>query len=647
MRFLLIIIFALNHLMAFPQNAVEVDSFEDKIIGATDFVYFVDSLNTVEVAEVINQTFKPTEKEAFHASDKEFTYWVKFKIKGNLLLENDWYLEALDPRHSFIQLFFYDNLVFNEAHNPSGLDFAFSKRNIKHKNYLFKFPSKVEEITVFAKIKSDKNSIILFKLATDESAISYALSEYFFLALFYGALFTLAFYNLIMYWRLNDLSYLFFVFYIFATILISFSEDGLGFQFIWSNSPNLNNAIIGLSPLLYLLTFVLFGTNYLKTKVSFPKLYTILLAITGMSVIFFVINWLQSEWTISNIYILSFLMFYFIVFLEAKEGDFAARSFFIAYSFVIFAIVVTVIKRSNIIDYNWNSIFWVYIMNIACFIEILLLTFAQTDKFRKEQLEKEHQILESEQRYKQSVELLKVKNVELQNYLDSNSELQSFAHSVSHDLKQPLRTITNFATLLDIKLKKIDAKDEKVDEFIGFIQQGVRNMDRLITDILSYSAAGILGNDNFNAVNINEVYLIVKHNLHRQIEESGAEIIVDELPDCVLAVRVKMIQLFQNLISNAIKFRSKERALIIEIKYESKDDFHVFSVIDNGLGIKEKDQAKVFNAFYRSHANAKVSGNGIGLASCHKIVQLHEGELSVTSEYGKGSKFTFTIAKEH
>jgi signal transduction histidine kinase len=360
------------------------------------------------------------------------------------------------------------------------------------------------------------------------------------------------------------------------------------------------------------------------------------------------LQWLivSNTWALSFGYLASFLLLYFVVILKMKNGHIIARNFFIAYSFVIIAIFITILRRYALFDITWNSVLWVYIMNIACFIEILLLSFAQTEKFRLKQIEKSKQLRESEQKYRISAQKLQQKNVELQHYIASNTELQSFSYAVSHDLKQPLRTISSFATLLERRLQKNNIEDSQIADYLTFIKEGGKNMNSLITDLLEYSKAGNLTNENFVENDFNEIIQRVENNLKNQIEESEAKIIYHNLPTNLRAVNVKMIQLFQNLISNAIKFRDENRALKIEIAVAEKENLYQFEIKDNGMGIEEAHISKIFQVFFKNHENSKTEGSGIGLSLCQKIVVAHGGNIWLTSEKGVGTSFMFTIPKK-
>ncbi|GAB1535870.1 hypothetical protein ADMFC3_15010 [Geovibrio sp. ADMFC3] len=221
----------------------------------------------------------------------------------------------------------------------------------------------------------------------------------------------------------------------------------------------------------------------------------------------------------------------------------------------------------------------------------------------------------------------------------SNEELEQFAYIASHDLQEPLRMISSYTQLLAKRYK--DQLDGDANEFINYAVDGANRMQVLINDLLSYSRVGTKGED-FSHVDLNSVLEAVKANLKGVIEETGAVIKYSKLPT-VMADNSQMIQLFQNLIGNAVKFRREGVTPEIEITSKKEGNLFRFVVKDNGIGIDKKYLDRIFVIFQRLHTKEEFPGTGIGLAICKKIVERHGGEISVESAEGKGSDFTFTL----
>lgn len=222
-----------------------------------------------------------------------------------------------------------------------------------------------------------------------------------------------------------------------------------------------------------------------------------------------------------------------------------------------------------------------------------------------------------------------------------NEELKQFAYTASHDLQEPLRMISSYTKLLAKRYK--DKLDENANDYIDFAVDGALRMQKLIDSLLYYSRIGNL-NKKFKEIDLNESVENAKFNLSLLINESKAKITSDELPK-VIADSSQLNQLFQNLISNALKYKYPDVDTEIHISYKSKKDMYIISIKDNGIGIEQKDHERIFQVFQRLHAKNEYSGTGMGLAICKKIVEYHGGEIWVESELGKGSTFYFSIPK--
>jgi len=223
----------------------------------------------------------------------------------------------------------------------------------------------------------------------------------------------------------------------------------------------------------------------------------------------------------------------------------------------------------------------------------------------------------------------------------SNAELQQFAYVTSHDLQEPLRTIASFTQLLERRYK--GKLDSDADEFMEYIVDASKRMQQLINDLLEYSrVATKLG--EFQPVDVGEVLDTSLNNLKSSIEENNAEITHDKLPT-VTADKTQLIQLFQNLIGNAIKFKKPDEPPKIHIssrKDEEKGEY-LFAVADNGIGMEPQYAERIFVIFQRLHTREEYQGTGIGLAIVKRIIDRHGGRVWVESELGKGSTFYFTI----
>ena len=223
----------------------------------------------------------------------------------------------------------------------------------------------------------------------------------------------------------------------------------------------------------------------------------------------------------------------------------------------------------------------------------------------------------------------------------SNAELEEFAYVASHDLQEPLRMVASYLQLIERRYK--NRLDKDADEFIAFAVDGATRMQKMINKVLLYSRIGKQSKP-LRPIDCEDILDQVVANLAASIQESGVIVTRDPLPT-VMANDALLIELFQNLIGNAVKFRGKKLPGI-HIKAEKKGSDWVFSVRDNGIGVDPRHAERIFQIFQRLHGRNKYPGTGIGLAVCKKIVERFGGRIWVESETGKGSTFYFTIPIE-
>lgn len=221
----------------------------------------------------------------------------------------------------------------------------------------------------------------------------------------------------------------------------------------------------------------------------------------------------------------------------------------------------------------------------------------------------------------------------------SYKELEQFAYVASHDLQEPLRTISNYVGLLEKKYK--GKSDEDSDQYLEFILKATVRMQTLIKDLLDYSRIG--HDKTLRVIDCNKLLNEVLNDLETSIKESHATIYSENLP--VIKAFPDIKSLFQNLISNAIKFRKKDVAPVINISAQSRENEWLFIIKDNGIGIPKNFHERIFTIFQKLHSQKQYPGTGIGLAHCKKIVELHGGKIWIESEAENGSAFYFTISK--
>ncbi len=229
----------------------------------------------------------------------------------------------------------------------------------------------------------------------------------------------------------------------------------------------------------------------------------------------------------------------------------------------------------------------------------------------------------------------------LQNELERrNKELNQFVSMASHDLKAPLRTVKSFAALLKRQLG--ENIETQTREFLDFIIGGIKSMDSLLQSLLDY-AQGSGKTKMSKWVDVGQTVELVRKNCMININEKNAKIIVGDNMPKIWTDPFLLLQLFQNLVCNGLKFQKKGSIPEIYINVSKQNEHYLFSIKDNGIGISKENQKKVFDVFQRLHTNQLYEGSGLGLSICHNVAQKLGGKIWVESELGVGSTFFFTI----
>ncbi|MEL7021378.1 MAG: ATP-binding protein [Bacteroidota bacterium] len=268
----------------------------------------------------------------------------------------------------------------------------------------------------------------------------------------------------------------------------------------------------------------------------------------------------------------------------------------------------------------------------------LLATYFLYNAFRQKKAynqELQNEVKKQTLSLEKSNEELLASNKQLE---QSNNELERFAYIASHDLKSPLRNIISFLNLIQRKMRKYD--DEDLKEYLRFATDNAKQMNQLIADVLEFSRIQHVESEK-QPVDLNESLILVMQNVQELMEEKHAIVESHSLP-VVQANSVHVLQLFQNLVGNGIKYNENPNPKVF-IRHRSEADHYVFSITDNGIGIEPEFHEKIFQMFKRLHTGKEYSGTGIGLAVCKKIINNWGGKIWLESDPGEGTTFYFTI----
>lgn len=288
------------------------------------------------------------------------------------------------------------------------------------------------------------------------------------------------------------------------------------------------------------------------------------------------------------------------------------------------------IDREHIIE-EWGAVTGNLILMSYLFAFLIPYVFNKLQKTIDEQNRLKEKIQNKQKELERALETLERKN----------QELEQFAYIASHDLQEPLRMVSSFMEKIEKSYSEV--LDEKGKTYLNFAVDGSKRMRKMIVDLLEYS--------RFQRtiqpaewINLNEILKVECEIFQEEINASNSTLIIDDLPE-LFVPKSSIIRLFQNLISNALKYRKKEVPLLIEISYQETPTDYLFSIRDNGIGINEKYQEKVFTIFQRLHREDEISGTGLGLAICKKVVTDLGGTIWFESNSVDGTVFLFKLPK--
>ncbi|MBX9851770.1 MAG: transposase, partial [Cytophagaceae bacterium] len=416
-----------------------------------------DSSRNLTIKEVaspsLNGKFHVSSREYNYVEDVESAYWIRFKIKDISVEKRKWVLEFYSIQTEDFQ-FYVPQPDGTYKQMQVGQLFPFGKRDYKVTNFVFDLPHFLSDDRYFyVRILSNHASGFEFFINSQQSFTSYTVNEYYFLGIYYGILLIMAVYNLLLYFTSREKVYLLYVLYVLSCMINSFTEDGLGFQYIWGNFPSLNWPMNNyLWSAFFLLTFVHYSTTFLDLKKHSQKLYKIVLGVTVFYFALFVTEriFIINVDYLSMFYILPFLVVYIAALYVYKNGFKPARFFILGYTFVFIGLVILQLRNYGIMPHN---IFTVYSFNYGIVLEVVVLSFALGDRIKIMKAEKEnaqriliHQ-LEENQLLQQKVnkELEEKVNQRTKDLVNKTNELSE----ANEKLQKMTEELNKFASKLD------------------------------------------------------------------------------------------------------------------------------------------------------------------------------------------------------
>jgi two-component system, sensor histidine kinase LadS len=339
----------------------------------------------------INSRFHKSSKSTAFLEDTRQTYWLRIDLKYPQSTSERWLLEILDSHIGFVEAYIKIGKEVKVI-QKMGYQESFNQRIYQHKNFLYKIPlvKPHEKFSIYFKIKSDNHNAFIFKLWQDQYFMQYALREYYMLGIYYGVLVIMALYNMMLYFYVKEKFYLYYVFYVLSCVLISFSEDGLGFQFIWYSFPFINTLIDRLIHFVFLFFFTLYARNFLDFKTNLPTVYLILTYILLGYAVYFLAGFIFPIFDPGHfVYVLVVpfsLIYGAATYMYFKGIQSYNRFFLLGYSFTMIGIITVILRKNGV---SSDSIIYVYSLYIGLMVEIVFFSLAQAYRLRIIKLEKE------------------------------------------------------------------------------------------------------------------------------------------------------------------------------------------------------------------------------------------------------------------
>ncbi len=611
--------------------------------------------------------FSPSTQEVPNLGITPSTYWFRFRVRNNSAELKEWLLEFSDANIDFLTLYIpQPNQQYQEI--KTGRLLSFTSRPLPYRYFVFDFSTPpTTEIAIYGKAASSVPLNLPLIIWSPQAFLRSMQVQLLRLGLVLGVLFIMAGYNLFLYFSLRDKSYLYYVLVICSLAGIKLIIEGLTAQYLGSRFVAIEADIELFLLLLMFLALLSFAKSFLITKTYAPRLDRLIVWLRWGLVVITLLRFIFNSSLPIILALLLMLGVSAVIILGSGvvawyRGNRAARFFLLTWFIFLSQTTIYLTFAANLLKSPWRPIS----IDLAIVWLALFLSLALADRIRLLTREKEHTQAELLRHQQELLRLgdeyttnLQMTNDQLyQTILEkekaqqelkahakelerSNKDLQDFAYVASHDLQEPLRKIQAFGDRLQAKCA--GELDEQGQDYIQRMQSAAARMQILIHDLLAFSQVTTKA-EPFTPVNLTAVVQEVIQQLEVQIDAVSANIDVADLPK-IEAERSQMYQLFQNLISNSLKFHRDDVPPDISITCDCLPGNNCCRILvtDNGIGFNEEYQERIFIIFQRLHNRDQYPGTGIGLAVCKKIVERHGGTIEALSRPDHGASFIITL----
>jgi signal transduction histidine kinase len=655
--------------IAFSQPIIELTTSDTSLLAGKMCTLKAVGGNPQTIEQIIQTTdFQSnTSEQLLLGVDKMKDVWLKFSIQNT---QSEFaFLELTYPLVDTAILYIVENGQVIEQ-MQSGENYPFKNRFVESKNIIFKIRESATPLTYYINVKTRWFCNIKPRISTIKNFTRATHYDDLIQGAFMGTALVFVLYNLFLFIQLRNSVYIYYSLYLFCISFFVVRHNGFAAEFLLRYTPQYND--LGFTMTGFASVFgTLFTMNFLETKRYLPKLHIFFRCYLVVSIIYTIALFAKEMyWTgvASQTIIPLGTIFVFIASLISwYKGNSSSKYYFFGWITLFICQILFIGENRGALPSN---IFTTYASHFGIAFEAFVLSYAIAARFRMVKQEQKstevamidvmkinEQLMQEKNRLlEQKVEernaalqnaLVKVDTSEekLQDYANrlekSNRELTEFAHIASHDLKAPIRGIISFAQLFE---RRNNTKFDEVDkEYFGYIKNNAFHSAQLIDDVLNYSKID-KNLDEPVEIDINKSIDIIKMNINSLIQEKNGEIKAINLPT-IMGHKSLIVQLFQNLIGNGLKYNKSEKATVTISSDANNHGEIVFCVADNGIGIAPEYHEKVFAMFRRLHAQSEYEGSGIGLAFCARIVTTYGGEMWLDSDVGRGTKVFFTLPK--
>lgn len=627
------------------------DSQDEYVVRGKAFDILEDPsalLGIEEVAKERSDFFHINEGDVPTNTNKGSAYWIRFEVIDLRKDKAPLTLDIFDFRIDQYNLYFEDaDGRFKEI---SGGDLQpFSNKNFQHKNFVQFLPHIGDQSrTFYLRIKSEQPVGILGKIRTVPELLYYSNNEYFFLALFYGVVLSMLLYNLFLFFSTRDRAYVFYVAYVACVGLYALTQDGLGFQYLWSSYPQLNGNIFPVVLCLMVIAVMLYARSFLNTKNSLPFFDKGILVIIAVRILILIVGFVfyrpLHDWPQVDFFP---FLFIFIAGLYAYyRGFIAARFYLIAFTFLFIGFFISGLALLQIIDSN---IYTVYGFNIGVVWQMIFLALALADRIKflikeNEAIQKEviYQLEEKkglkDQLNKKLERMVLERTQELE---EKNFQLDTFVHRASHDIKAPLRSIIGLASL-GIK----DVTDPLGRQYLEHVLTSTKRLDTILVDMLNLTKIKNLKPEKI-PVKLHDIFYEVLNSFKHDPEYERVRFEVDIVQEVQFNSDPKILtSILQNLIENSIKYHDQSKnESWVKVYIRTSLSGAILRFEDNGLGIPDEMRERIFEMFFK--VNEESRGTGLGLYLVKMAVEKLDGTINLKSTPGEGSTFQIKIPSEN